>query len=167
MTLGQFAIAAGSEAKWVLNSAALLRRRVRRTPADAKWWGLLRLLTETMGLPLQAAAGAATSALRGDLAAGPIAVIADPSGSASLLVDLRRYESMFLINLSRALVQETPRRRGRTARPNEGQVAVDSALRYGVDISLVRAALTRTPAERLDMLEANAAFIREMRQRAT
>ena len=167
MTAGQFAIAARAEPKWILNSAALLRRRIRHTTAEAKWWGLLRLLTESLWLPLQAAADAATTTLRGDATAGGMAIFADPSGSASLVVDLLRYQSVFLGNLSRALVLETPRRRGRPAgpRPSEGG-AVASALRYGVDLGLMRAALGRTPAERLEMLEANAAFIRAMRRRA-
>jgi hypothetical protein len=167
VTARQLAIAAGAETKWLLNSAALLRRRVRHTPSDARWWGLLRLLTEKLGLPLQAAADAATRSLRSGTSAGEIAVSADPSGSASVLVDLRRYQSVFLGNLSRALVHETPKRRGRPSRSRGlGARAVDSALRHGVDLGLVHAALQRTPAERLKMLEANARFIREMRYRA-
>lgn len=165
MTARQLAIAAGADTKWVLNSAALLRRRVRHTLADARWWGLLRMLTESLGLPLRAAADAATRSLRSGASANEIAVSADPSGSASILVDLRRYQSVFLGNLSRALVHETPKRRGRPSR-SRGPGAIDSALRHGVDLGLVQAALQRTPAERLKMLEANARFIREMRYRA-
>lgn len=164
MTAAQFAIAAGCEAKWILNSAALLRRRIRRTPADAQWWGLVRLLSETLRLPLQTAADAATSALEYP-AARTVAAITDASGSVSLLIDLPRYQSIVLGNLSRALVHETPRRRGRPPRSSE-KGAVDSARRYGVDLGLVRSALKRTPSERLEMLEANAAFIRGMRPRA-
>ena len=162
MTLSQLAVAAGAEVKWVLNSAALLRRPVRHTTADAKWWGLLRLLTESLNLPLQAAAEAATRALRGT-GVGEVAILADPSGSATLMIDQGRYQSMFLGNLSRALVLETPKRRGRPSRSSD-RGAIDSALRYGLDLGLVRAALKRTPAERLEMLESNAAFVRSMRQ---
>jgi len=165
MTAAQFAIAAGCEAKWILNSAALLRRRVRRTPADAQWWGLVRLLSETLRLPLQTAADAATSALKAGPAAPPAAAVMDPSGSVSLLVDLPRYQSIVLGNLSRALVHETPKRRGRPPRSSE-RGPVDSARQYGVDLGLVRGALKRTPAERLEILEANAAFIRGLRPRA-
>ncbi len=165
MTLSQLAVAAGAEVKWVLNSATLLRRRIRHTTADAKWWGLLRLLTESLNLPLQSAAEAATRALRGT-AVGEFAILADPSGSASVVIDRGRYQSMFLGNVSRALVLETPKRRGRPAR-SLGAGAVDSAVRYGVDLGLVRAALKRTPAERLEMLESNAAFVRSMRRPGT
>jgi hypothetical protein len=96
-----------------------------------------------------------------------ITVIADPSHSASLLIDLSRYQWIFLGNLSRALVQETPRRKGRPVRARGGAGSIDAARRYGVDLGLVRAALKRTPAERLEMLEANAGFIRDMRKRKT
>jgi len=167
MTVNQFAIAARADVKWLRNSAALLRRRIRASPADSKWWGLVRLLTENLGLPLHAAAGAATNALAQRTDTGSATPVSDPSGSASLLIDLSRYESIFLGNLSRALVQETPRRRGRPARVPGGAGAIDSAQRYGVDLGLVRAALERTPAERLAMLEANAAFVRGMRKRRT
>lgn len=165
MTSRQFAIAAGAEVKWLLNSAALLGRRLGRTPADAKWWGLLRLLTEGVGLPLQTAAAAATRSLGGGAAVGPVTVSADPSESASLLIDLSRYQSIFIANLSRALVQETPRRRGRPSLSRSRAGAIDAAIRYGVDLGLARAALGRTPAQRLEMLEANAGFLREMKRR--
>jgi len=167
MTAHQFAIAARADVKWILNSSALLGRRVRHTPADSKWWGLVRLLTESLGLPLQAAAEAATRSLGTRNEAGRIMVLADPSQSASLQIDLPRYESIFLGNLSRALVQETPRRRGRPSRVRSGAGALDSARRYGVDLGLVETALERTPAERLEMLEANAGFIRGMRKKDT
>ena len=85
----------------------------------------------------------------------------------SLVIDLPRYESIFLGNLSRALVQETPRRRGRPSRIQSGARAIGAARLYGVDLGLVQAALARTPAERLAMLEANAGFIRGMRKRET
>jgi hypothetical protein len=166
MTASQFATAVGADAKWILNSASLLRRRVNRNAADAKWWGLLRLLTERLGLPLRLAADAATRCLRQGGSVRQISVNADPSGAASVLVDLHRYQSTFLGNLSRALVLETPKRRGRPSRLlTRGNAAVESAVRYGVDLGLVQAALARTPAQRLEMLEANARFIRGLRQR--
>ncbi len=167
MTSRQFAIAAGAEAKWLLNSAALLGRRVGRTRADARWWGLLRLLTEGLGLPLQTAAAAATRSLGGSAAVGQVAIATDPSESASLLIDLARYQSIFIANLSRALVQETPKRRGRPSRSRSRSGAIAAAIRYGVDLGLAQAALQRTPAQRLEMLEANSGFLREMKTRRT
>lgn len=167
MTAHQFAVAARADPKWILNSSALLGRRVRHTPADSRWWGLVRLLTEWLALPLQAAAEAATRSLGAKNDAARITAMTDRSQSASLVIDLPRYESIFLGNLSCALVRETPRRRGRPSRIRGGSGAIGAARRYGVDLGLVQAALARTPAERLAMLEANAGFIRGMRKRET
>ena len=167
MTAHQFAVAARAEVKWILNSSALLGRPVRHTRADSRWWGLVRLLTESLSLPLQAAAEAATKSLGRRDEAARITMRTDPSHSASLLIDLPRYESVFLGNLSRALMLETPRRKGRPAPVHRGARAIDSARNYGVDVGLVRAALARTPARRLELLEANAAFIRGMRKGKT
>ncbi len=167
MTAHQFAIAARADVKWILNSSALLGRRVRHTPADSRWWGLVRLLTEWLQLPLQAAAEAATRSLGEKNDVLRITVMADRSQSASLVIDLPRYKSIFLGNLSRALVQETPRRRGRPSRIRSGAGAIGGARHYGLDLGLIQAALARTPGERLAMLEANAGFIRGMRKRET
>ena len=164
MTGHQLAVATCGDVKWILNSAALLRRSVRHTRADARWWGLLRVLTEGLGLPLQAAAQATTRSLRAEHLGGEITPITDLSGPASLRVDLDRYQSIFLANLSRALVRETPKQRGRPPRGNP-RGAIASAVRYGVDISLLKAGLARTPAQRLEMLEANARLIQAMRHR--
>ncbi len=162
MTLAQVAVAAASDIKWLRNSSALLRRRIRYTAADSRWWGLVRLLTERLQLPLNGAARAATAALLGQTGA-LVRLDGDPSHSASLQVDLARYGSVFLGNLSRALVHETPKRRGRPARRSVGG-PIAAARRYGIDLGLLRSALERTPAERLAMLEANAAFVRGMRK---
>lgn len=163
MTGYQFAVATGGDVKWILNSAALLRRPVRHTAGEARWWGLLRVLTEGLGLPLHAAARATTSSLRAGHLGGEITPITDLSGSAFLRVDLGRYQSIFLANLSRALVRETPKQRGRP--PRRTARAAIAAARYGVDLGLVQAALGRTPAQRLEMLDANARLVQAMRNR--
>jgi hypothetical protein len=165
MTARQTAIAAGADLKWIVNSAALLGRRVRYDRQQAKWWGLVWLLTGRLGLSLKAAAALSTVALRGGSSSTQVTAGADPSGSASLIVDLARYESIFLGNLSRALVHEIPRRRGRPPRQGIKGAALATARHYGVDLDLIRSAIRRTPAERLELLETNAAFVRAMRRR--
>lgn len=155
------AVAAGADLKWLTNSAALLGRAMRNSPQAARWWGLVRLLVADLGLSLKSAAAAASTALGGSGSHAAVRAAGDPTGSATLVVDLPRYQSIFLGNLSRALVHETPRRRGRRAAGRVGSIA--AARRYGVDIDLVRAALARSPAERLALLEENAAFLRSLR----
>jgi hypothetical protein len=126
---------------------------------------MVRLLSETLGLPLQPAAAAATRSLGEAGTHRHFSIGTDPSESASVVIDLLRCQSIFLANLSRALVLETPRRRGRPSAPRTKGDAVDAAARYGVDIGLVRSALQRTPAQRLEMLEANSAFLRDLKGR--
>src|SRR4051812_17181720 len=132
MTARQFAVAASADPKWLANSAALLRRRLRYSENEARWWGFVRLLTETIGLPLKRAAAATTAALRGNESRMPTTIGADPSHSAALVIDLARYESIFLGNLSRARVHETPKRKGRPPRLTSARQAPSSAHRYGV-----------------------------------
>jgi hypothetical protein len=165
MTARQFAVAAAADIKWIMNSAALLRRPLRYNTSEARWWGFVRLLTEAIGLPLKAAAAAATASLGVKRSSTPVTIGADPSRSASLVVDLARYESIFLGNLSRARGHESPKRKGRPPRLAVGRLAVSSADQYGVDLGLIQSALARTPAERLAMLEANSLFLREMRRK--
>lgn len=164
MTARQTAVAAGADLKWLTNSAALLRKTLRYTPQTAKWWGLVWLLTAELGLSLRAAADTATTALSQGDSSSPISASADPSGSASLVIDLPRYESIFLANLSRALLQETPRRRGRSKASRPSSDSIGAAMRYGIDVSLLKTALARTPAERLQLLEANVEFVRAARR---
>jgi len=164
MTARQTAVAAGADLKWIVNSAALLGIRLRYDRQQAKWWGLVWLLTGQLGLSLKAAAALTTVALRGRSSSSQVTAATDPSGSASVVVNLERYESIFLANLSRALVHETPRRRGRPARRGTNGGSLANAERYGIDLDLIRSAIRRTPAERLALLETNAAFVRDMRR---
>jgi hypothetical protein len=160
LTFRQLAVAATAESKWLLNSAAILRRPLRYTVKEARWWGLVRHLSDAFRLPLSTAATAAARALDGSSRG---LTVEDPTGTAKLEIDLHRYESIFLGNLSHALVHESSKRRGRPARPNKGRDAIEAARKYGVDIGLVQSSLDRSPAERLAMAEANARLVKEMR----
>ena len=160
MTPRQAAVAAASDLKWLTNSAALLGRRLRYTTDSARWWGLVRLLVDDLGLTLKAAADAATAALNtGKTASAPVT---DAACAVRIEVDRPRYESIFLANLSRAVNHETPRRRGRVRATTGGAIA--AARRYGVDIGLLQTALARTPAERLALLDRNVEFLRAVRR---
>ena len=154
------AVAASADLKWLTNSAFLLGRPLRYTVQAARWWGLVRLLVDELGLTLKAAADAATAAL--DAGSAASAAASDSAGTVRIEVDLPRFESIFLANLSRALNQETPRRRGRVRQTTGGAIA--AASRYGVDIGLLRSALERTPAERLALLDRNMEFLRAARR---
>src|SRR2546423_14624776 len=107
MIARQTAVAAAADLKWLTNSAALLRRRLRHTPDEARWWGLVRLLVTEVGMTLKPAAEAATVALRSLVQEnahhrqssrrnGEITARRDPAGAAALTFDLARYPSIFL-----------------------------------------------------------------------
>src|SRR3954469_811077 len=159
MTARQTAVAAAADLKWLTNAASLLRRRLRYDAEAARWWGLVRLLVDELGLTLKSAAAAATAALT---TARKGSACADNTSPARIEVDLPRYESIFLANLSRAVNHETPRRRGRTrARAVD---VIEQARAYGIDIGLLQMALERTPAERLALLDRNVEFLRAARR---
>lgn len=163
MNLNQLSVAAGADLKWLLNSSALLGRSLDPTPASARWWGLVRVLESTFGLTLANSAAGATRALsnRNDEAA--VVIAEDLSSSASLSVNLFRYDTTFLANLSRARMRETPKRRGRRAERSRDPIG--RAGEYGLDIGLMQASLARTPGERLAILDNNRAFVYEMQRR--
>jgi hypothetical protein len=151
MTLEQLAVAAGTEPKWLLNSSALLGRKLRRTAREASWWGLVHLLESTFKMPLQPAALIATDALKQGREVVWLRARSDPSASAAIVVNLQRYRSVALGNLSRALQRDTPKQRGRRQAAAADPVA--AAIAYGLDLDLIRAALDRSPAERLRTFE--------------
>jgi len=160
MTLQQFSAAVNADAKWVLNAARLLRRRFRRTRAEARWLRLVRLLHQDFGMSLAAAGRMSTRALSG---AGPTAIAAaSRDGSAAVTVDLPRFESSFVAALAAAITMAGPRRRGRRHERRRNTLA--AARIYGVDLGLVRASLALSPAERLKRLDENAAFLNAVRR---
>lgn len=162
MTLTQLAAASGVDLKWLLNSSALLGHRLRHTEREARWWGLVWLLDSTFGIPLQRAAGIASEALEHGPEVVWIRPLSDPSTSASVMLNLQRYRSVAAANLSRALVRETPKVRGRRKLIRD---PIAAAVEYGLDVGLIQSALRKTPAERLRTLDANRAFVDEMQRR--
>lgn len=159
MNLTQFVVAAGAGQKWLLNASSILNKPLRHTPRQAKWWGLVRILDKQFGLELKQAASVANRALAQKNDDRFFRTDDDPSATAALVIDKVRYESVATANLSRALVRETPRRRGRRSTARD---PVSAARAYGIDIGLIEASLKRTPAERLTMLDANRTFIESM-----
>lgn len=165
LTRSQFAVTVRADEKWVENTARTLGRRLEYTRAEARWLGLVRLLARDLGIPLARASELADEALRQPPETRALPLAASDDGAASLVVDLARYHSTFAAALSAALNHGGPRRRGRPrpSRPPRGRESVDRARAYGVDVSLLREALGRSPAERLARLDANAAFLGALR----
>lgn len=164
MNRSQFAMAVRADEKWVENASRILGRRLRFTTADARWLGLVRIFDREVGLSLVKSAELADEALRHPSDAGTVVIGVNEGSSAGISIDLPRYQSTFASALSAALELGGPRRRGKPRAEPRGKARVlESAADYGVDIALLRAGLEMSPRERLERLDENVSFIRQMR----
>src|SRR5687767_39312 len=129
---------------------------------------MVRLLARELGIPVTRAAELAIGALRHPAETRAVPVATSDGGTAALVVDLARFHSTFASALSAALNHGGPRRRGRPAlaKQSSRRRSVAAAQAYGVDVSLLREALGRSPAERLARLDANASFLSALRPAA-
>ena len=165
LTRAQFAQAARADEKWVENTARTTGRSLSYGPAEARWFGIVRVLTRDFGVSLRRASQLADVALRSPPTAREVVLAESSDRTAALTIDLAREYSAAAAALSAALHHGGPRRRGRrkAARRATARQAVAEAERYGVDLTLLQGALERSPADRLTRLDANAAFVRAIR----
>ncbi|MGK2961759.1 MAG: hypothetical protein ACSLFK_06370 [Gemmatimonadaceae bacterium] len=164
MIRAQFAMAVRADEKWVENAGRILGRRLRFTTAEARWLGLVRILDQEVGLTLVKSAELADEALSHPADARSVIVGLNEGASAGVSIDLPRYHSTFAAALSAALGLGGPRRRGKPRSEIRGKKRLlQSAADYGVDIALLRAGLAMSPRERLERLDENVSFIRQMR----
>jgi hypothetical protein len=125
--------------------------------------GVVRLLARDFGIPVARAAELADEALRHSRESRAVCLMAG-DGAATLVIDLARYHSTFAAALSAAISHGGARRRGRPpSTRRRRRDPVGAAESYGVDLSLLREAIGRSPAERLARLDANAAFLNALR----
>ena len=165
LTRAQFGHVVGADEKWVENTARTLDRRLDYTPMEARWLGIVRILMRDFAITATRAAELADEVLRHPPATRSLQLPGDADGVAVLSLDLARFNSSFAAALSAALHHGGPRRRGRPSnrgRPGKRD-AVAAAERHGVDVSLLRTALAKSPSERLATLDANAAFLAAIR----
>ena len=128
--------------------------------------GIVRLLTRDFGVPAARAAELVDDVLRHPPETRALSLTTIPDSPATLVIDLARYHSTFSAALSAALHHGGPRRRGRplSRKRARGRDPVAAARAYGVDVSLLRESLARSPAERLARLDANSAFLIGLRR---
>ncbi|HMA22005.1 MAG TPA: hypothetical protein VKO87_14445 [Gemmatimonadaceae bacterium] len=164
MTRAQFALAVRGDEKWIENAARLLGKQFRYSLEESVWLGLVRMLNQELQLPLSRAAELADEAL-GLGSDRPIVVGRSDQSSGGVFIDMPRFRSSHAAATSVALTLGGPRRRGRRATPSKKKAdVIAAAQRYGVDIDLLREGLKLSPAERLEQLDANAAFVRSVRK---
>jgi len=160
MTLGQFATAVGAPPRWVLNSLTSLGVPRRYTDELARRLGLAREIHLATGMPLKRAFAVAPEAL----AVWPSEkrwVVTDEGGLVSVTVDVERYLSTYATRLSLARSFYAERQRGRPRKRKRRGIAL--AKWYGVDLSLVRESLKRTPEERLQTLDEAVEFFKTVK----
>jgi hypothetical protein len=85
----------------------------------------------------------------------------DVAGVVALEVDLERYLSGYASRLALARNWYSERKRGRA--PKRRRRGVAGAEEHGVDISLLKSSLARTPEERLRRLDADVEFLETLR----
>lgn len=162
MTSAQLALAAGVAPKWMRNVRQLLSRPAGSGPDEVRWLGLVHELHSTLGCTLTVAARAADAAIAAPVEQRELRMSLGESGDGrvQVVVDLWREWSVHLARLSRAIERPPAERRGRpaAARRNRGGARARAAA-YGVDVDRLRAGLARTPAERLERLDENVAFL--------
>lgn len=161
MNLTRFAIAAGATPKWVLNAHALLGIRRIYDEARAQLFALTCELAES-SLPLQAAYRTAEAMLALGPRGGDQNWEEPLGGMVWVRIDQARFLTRWGLALAWARRPEVERRRGRPARLRQG---LSGAEEYGVDLSLLRASLNRSPAERLQRLDEDREFLQSLRVR--
>jgi len=107
------AIATRSTRTWLNNARRILGRRVHLTPSGARWWGMVRMLNNELGLPLKSAARVADLVLGAPAAPARVRLAATTDGTVSLRIDLERFHSTANAALASALAFGRARGRGR------------------------------------------------------
>jgi len=115
------AIATRASVMWLNNSRRLLGRRLHRTPAAARWWGLVRVLNAELGISLKFAAQAADTVLAPGFQPSRLRLSVSTDLAVTLQIDLERFHSTANALLASALAFAPEKRRGR--RPTRPVVA--------------------------------------------
>lgn len=163
MTLAAFARLVDTTPKWVLNTLRALGRSQRYRVDLARQLAVTREIAESFGLPLSTAYSLAKQALRQPVVAESlIALQAQPDSNVELRIDLYRMLSAFSVRLAALRGSGEPRLRGR---PRTKAIdPIEAAEAWGLDLSLIRENLRKTPAERLRRLDAMLAFATRVRR---
>ena len=134
---------------------ALLGRGVRYTLGVAERLALVRILNRELGLPLPAAWELAGNALTHSDPKG-VFEQATSGGIATVTVDVHRLRAAVATRRSQSATMHHSRRAGR--KPKRASSAIEAARRYGLDVTLLQANLSRSPKVRLRQLDGMAAL---------
>ena len=125
MTYDQMAVATRSTRTWLNNARRILARRLHRTPSGARWWGMVRMLSHELGLPLKSAARVADLVLQGSAGPHRVRIAATSDGAVALRIDLERFHSTANTLLAAAFAFGEKRTPGRPPKPRRRRPLVD------------------------------------------
>ena len=163
MTLAAFSRLLGVRPKWVLNTLKALNADGRYTIDFARQLTIARAVHEAAAMPMAESLALARRALRAPcVLSSPVAVRLADDDDVALSVDVYRLLSSFHVRLADLRESFAPRARGR---PRTRRIsAVHAAENWGLDLSLIRDNLGKTPAERIRQLDAMGQFSRSVRR---
>ncbi|MBY0490289.1 MAG: hypothetical protein K2R93_10655 [Gemmatimonadaceae bacterium] len=172
MSLATLAILVDAPPKWVLNTVAAVDPGARYSEALARRLLVTRALQAACRIPLvdsYTLANQALQAWRGE--PGAVSLRVHPSDDVAVTVDVYRLLSALYVRqamlASSGIVHTEPRRpRGRPRTHTHARDAIAAAQAWGLDVSLIRENLRRTPGERLRQLDSMQAFASRVRRRA-
>lgn len=116
-------LAIGCDAKWLYNSAMRLGRTVGRLEADVRWWRIVRLLTESLGLSLTNAERVADSVVGLSSATERVRIRASSDDAIAIAIDVARLHDSTSVQMSYALHCAVSRPRGRRPSSSAGSPA--------------------------------------------
>lgn len=163
MRLAEFALLLDASPKWVLNTLKALGADGRYSCDMARQLTIARAIHGAASVPMSASWSLARRVLREPITASSrVELRLAGDGDVSLTVDVYRVLSSFNVRL--ATVRETyaPKARGRP-RSDKGS-ALEVAVDWGLDLSLIRDNMNKSPAQRLRQLDDIAQFSRTVRR---
>jgi hypothetical protein len=171
MSLATLAILVDAPPKWVLNTVAAVDPGARYSEALARRLLITRALHSAVRIPLvdsYALADQTLHAWRGE--PGAVTLRVHPTDDVAVTVDVYRLLSALhvrqaMLGSSGLVLTETRRPRGRPRTRAHSRDPIAAAEAWGLDLSLIRDNLRRTPHERLRQLDAMQTFASRARRR--
>ena len=163
MTLAEFSRLLDVSPKWVLNTLRALGADGRYSCDMARQLTFARAIHGAASVPMFESLSLARRVLREPVtSSSPVALRLAGEGDVSLTVDVYRLRSSFNVRLAEVRGTYAPKARGRP-RSDTGS-ALDIAVDWGLDLSLIRDNMNKSPAQRLRQLDAMAQFSRSVRR---
>ena len=163
MTLAELSRLVGVSPKWVLNTVSGIGADGPYSLQLARQLAIARAVHHETSMPMAKAMSVARQLLRRPRSAATLLEVrASEDSDVALTVDVYRLLSSFNVRLAELNASYAPRVRGRPrTRPTD---AMAKALDWGLDVTLIRDNLSKTPTQRLRQLDAMAQFSRDVRR---